>query len=271
MKHIIRLYIKEYFSLNNKCILYLFLHILFSIAAGIFFFIAIYLKLNLKLDVRSIANISSFFVLGQLLGSWLSSKLLDQINYFYLTSIALLIVALSLFLLCVIHQPSLLIPTVIILGVGCYLYIISSSFLITNLAGTTAQDRGRAISLLSVSSNMGIGIGGTLVNYFSIQYSQIMFALIGILLLIASLIYWIDGKIKFEANLNISDNYQNANKALYRLSLFFIFMLGIIFAQQRISYALFLNNSFGAFGASSIFLLNSLIIIFCLPISQKRL
>lgn len=265
MRTIIRSYLQEYFTLNTKCKMYLLLYMLFSVAAGVSFFIALYLKLHLKLAVEAIGHISACFLLGQLLGSWLASNSLDKLNYFYLTALSLFALALSFFAIAFIHEPILLIPMMLIMGISSYFHIISSSFLITNLAGSSHESRARAISLLDVSSNIGIGIGGVLVNYFSTAHSQRMFLVISFLLILTGVIYLCDGKVKFQLSHEAPGMHTKPNRSMYRLSLFFIFMLGLIFAQQRISYALFLNESFGQSGASSIFLLNSLIIICCLP------
>ena len=111
-----------------------------------------------------------------------------------------------------------------------------------------------AISLLNVSSNIGVGLGGVIVSYLSKNYPIMMFVTIGISLLIISIIYFYEPNefvTIIEENNIVKKSKSNFN--LYLLSLSVIFILGIIFAQQRVGYAIFLEENFGESGASSFF------------------
>jgi predicted MFS family arabinose efflux permease len=156
-----------------------------------------------------------------------------------------------------------------LLGVFSYIFTIANNYFIPLAAGNTDEEQARSISLLSVSSNIGVGIGGALVSILSNQYPTILFALMSITLIVSSGAY-------FKQNIKLSSSVDKGaeskfplNKHYYFLSLFVIFMLGLIFAQKRVSYSLFVESNFGSNDTSFLFILNSLLIIFFLPSVTK--
>lgn len=93
-----------------------------------------------------------------------------------------------------------------------------------------------------------------------------MFTMMALILGISAFFYLFDCSenmaIKKEKT-GTSDFQANSN--VYHLSLCIIFILGLVFAQQRVGYSLFLTQYYGDSGASFIFMLNALLIIFFLP------
>lgn len=268
---IVKQYIHSYVNLNKKCKLYLLFYMIQSISAGVAFFIAIFLNEYLLLTTDTISLIVGCFVTGNLLGSWLTSKLLDKSNPFKLSGVSLVLQALCFFAICFTTSTWVITLIMLILGMASYVYVICNDYLITALAGKMESERALAISLLNVSSNIGLGIGGVVVSYLSKGNPINMFAMIGITLIMSALFYFFDRSDKVHIKKeNQEEGGSKSNLNLYRLSLSIIFLLGLIFAQQRVGYSLFLTKYYGDSGASFIFMLNSFLIIFLLPTVTKN-
>ncbi|MCZ4786710.1 MFS transporter [Legionella pneumophila] len=264
-------YMGTYINLNNKCKLYLLFYMIQSISAGIAFFIAIFLNEYLLLTADTISLIVGFFVMGNLLGSWLTAKLLDKNDPYKLSGISLILQAICFFAICYTTSTWFITLVMLVLGVASYVYVICNDYLITALAGKMESERAVAISLLNVSSNIGLGIGGVMVSYLSKSNPIYMFTIIGITLTVSALFYFLDRTSRVCINTENHDaTGSKSNLNLYRLSLSIIFLLGLIFAQQRVGYSLFLTKNYGDSGASFIFMLNSFLIIFFLPTVTKN-
>lgn len=260
-------YISEYKSLSTLCKKYLNLYMLQSVTAGVGFFIAIYLEIHFKLPPKTIGYIVGCYIAGNFFGSWFTARVLDKYDSFKYSALMLIIQGLSFLAICLISNITLISIIMFILGVSSYAYTITNNYVITVLAGNNEDKRSTAISLLNVFSNIGIGLGGAIVSIFSKNQPILMLSSMGVILMVSALFYLkSEGMDKqSEQKIKGKDNDLVPSVIIYRLSLFIIFGLGLIFAQQRVSYSLFLENSFGESGASTVFLLNSLLIIFLLP------
>lgn len=266
----VKKYLSGYRILNSSCKRYLWLYMLHSISAGVAFFIAIFLHDFLSFSADIISIIVGFYVVGNLLGSWLSAKLIDKNKPFKLSALSLIIQGVCFFSICCMTSYLALSIILLILGTASYVYMISSNYLITWLAGTEEKHRASAISLQNVFSNVGLGLGGVIVSYLSRSHSIFMFVSVGTLLIMSGIIYLFYQSKELEVfEENSTDKLSLPNLNLYRLSLVIVFFLGFIFAQQRVSYSLFLKINFGGSGAGFIFFLNSILIIFFLPTVTK--
>ncbi len=237
-----------------------------TITAGVGFFIAVYLDIHLKLPTHIIGYIVSLYVAGNLIGSAISTKILDLSNPVRLSGISLFSQSICFATLCLTDYVPIISIAMFFLGAFGYVFTITNNYFIPMISGSSDEEQARSISLLSVASNIGVGLGGALVSLLSSNHPVVLFAFVSATLLISSAAY-------FKRNINLcgsSANKENKvqfsyHKQNYFLSLFVIFVLGLIFAQKRVSYSLFLENSFGANDASFLFMLNSLLIIFLLP------
>ena len=272
-----RSYFKNFVCLSYEARIMLMIYMCQCISAGVAFFIAIYLKIHLDLSAESIGFIVSLFATGNLLGAIGAAKILDRVNPFLITTASLFIQGccfLSIALSSSVYSIGI---AMLMLGISGYAYVVSSEFLIVTSSGRTEKIKSSAISFINVSSNMGVGLGGVLVTVFSAMHPKELIMGIGVSLLLLSLYY-----LKARSNITYKNESVNSNSKVYSLyrphiyylSLFFIFVLGLVFAQQRVSYSLYLENNFGNSAISSLLLLNSLLIIVFLPsvndYSQKK-
>ncbi len=263
-------YLRTFTSLNNKCKLFLYLFFIRSFSAGIIYYIAIYLShINLKANV--IGYEISSLILGNLLGSLLVSQVLNNNNTFKLAGYGLFIQGLCFLIISLFSSTYLLALAVFSIGFFGYIYKISSDFLITSLSGEDKNSRSKAITLMSVFSNLGLGLGGASVGLISENNAKFLFLGTGILLLVASMPYFKNNSQLSEIINNNSNDNELPNSNLFILSLISILVMGMIFAQQRIGFGIFLNNHFSGSGMSAIILLNSAMIILVLPILRPYL
>ncbi len=261
-------YIKSFLSLNSLSRYMLFIYMIQSISAGVAFFIAIYLDIHLHINVETIGLLVSLFAGGNLLGSFISAKILDKSNPFTISLYSLILQGCS-FIFIALNQSIFSIGTAMfILGASGYAYVVASEFLITDLSGSLEKNRAKAISFINISSNLGVGLGGVLVSFFSKNHSVFLLVGIGVLLLFLS-VYYLKEKRTIQYDFKQSDTKETVSKSenflAYCLSLFVIFFLGLIFAQQRVSYSLYLEQNFGETAVSSLLLTNSILIILFLP------
>lgn len=271
-------YYKNFISLSYNARVMLMIYMFQCVSAGVAFFIAIYLKIHLDLGAETIGFIVSLFATGNLVGAIGTAKILDKLDPFRITIISLLIQGgcfLSIALAPSVYWIGVL---MFLLGVSGYAYVVSSEFLIVSCSGHEEKVKSSAISFINISSNMGVGLGGVLVAFFSEIHPKELIIGIGLSLLLLSAFYLKPHKrILLSAN-DTNDNCDNTKESsypsrIYYLSLFYIFALGLVFAQQRVSYSLYLESNFGSSAISSLLLLNSFLIIGFLPsindISQK--
>lgn len=270
MKTIIENYLKTYTSLNDECKKYLLLYFVRSYSSGIIFYIAIYLA-NLNLNANVIGYQVSSLVLGNLLGSLFASQILNNNNVLKLAGFSLFIQGLSFGVISLHASVYILAAAVFFVGFSGYFYQVASSFIITGLSGSDKGSRSKAITLISVFSNLGLSLGGVSVSLFSENHALMLFLSTGLLLMIIAMPYFNNnthiGNL-IDNNIN-NDDSPETNFLL--LSLFAIMITGMIFAQQRVGFGIFLTDHFSGSGMSSIILINSMMIIFVLPTLRPML
>lgn len=270
MKKILDEYVRTYTSLNKECKTYLVLFFLRAYSAGIIFYIAIYLS-NLNLNANIIGFEISSLVLGNLLGSLFASHILTNKNVLNLAGLSLISQGLCFVIISSNSSLYLLAVSVFFIGFSGYFYQVSSGLLITGLSGSDKGSRSKAITLMSVFSNLGLSLGGVSVSLISENHAQLLFLSAGILLIIISIPY-------FQHNTKVSNSIDNnvnnddpPNLNFLVLSLMSILVTGMIFAQHRVGFGIYLNEHFSGSGMSTIIVINSAIIICILPILRPFL
>lgn len=272
MKKYVVDYIHSIRQINNECKVLLFFYMLQCISAGIAFFIAIYLDKHLSISPKSIGIIVSLFAAGNLLGALGAAKVSDYVSPYKISAISIFIQGACFCLIALSTSHYTLGLLMFCLGFSGYAYSANNQFLITSLSGKTKQERSNSISLISVSSNIGIGLGGALVSFLSKNYSfQLLFST-GVMLLAVS-IYYIKLESKklcfFNSSTDSTNKLRDTGRGYYAFSLITIFIMGLIFAQQRVSYSLYLNTNFNESIISMLLMLNSILIILGMPSVNK--
>ena len=270
MWHLIRKSIQTFQELNQECRILLFYYTLRSITSGITFFIALYLShINMKVSV--IGTEVTLLTLGNLIGAWLAAKFSDRTNPYFMSGLMLWIQGACFIAIALSHSVVVLGFAVFVYGLSGYAYMVINQALIPCVAGDSEKLRSQAISLISVTSNLGLMIGGVVVSLFSESYSMVMFLSFGIGL------FWIGLKlISTKSIIPIEKALPKGaastpNRKLYQLTLFISLLLGLYFAQQRLGYQIFLDQYFSDYQSSILIALNGILIIVFLPTLSKQL
>ncbi|VEG91778.1 MFS transporter [Legionella spiritensis] len=270
MKRTDKNYFAIYNQLDTKCKKFLFLYFIRAISAGIAFFIGIFLA-HIHMKWLFIGYEVTALSAGNLLGSWVTAKYSDKVNPLIFSGISLLLQGICFLLIAYSTQPFLLGWTVFLYGFAGYAFIAINHYIITSYSGDSEQIRAQVISFSSMASNIGLLIGGILVSYLSTDYAILLFSLMGIMLIVASLFYFSERKESITIrNSNLNDN-TNPNKQIYFTALAATFLLGFIFAQQRIGYQVFLEHHFTSFQISMILGVNTALIVLFLPYVTQRI
>lgn len=207
---------------------------------------------------------------GNLIGSWIATKTVEKFNPFRLSNVSLMLQGICFITLAFTKNPIILASTIFIYGASGYAYISYNNYLIPAAAGEQDKLRAHAISYTSIASNLGILIGGMIVNTLSSKYAFLIFNLVGITLVFISLIIKPENFILSQVSQE-KTYHKNQNRTLYLLALAIVFLMGIIIAQQRVGYQIFLENSFSSYQVNMILMLNSILIIAFLPALTQHL
>ncbi|WP_232220883.1 MFS transporter [Legionella tunisiensis] len=151
----------------------------------------------------------------------------------------------------------------LLMGLGSYLYITSSHYILNSTFNSSSSDRVNIISAQAIITNVGMLLSAILMGYCADGYYLSIFIAIAVLMLIVSL-------AASRINLNIheiSESSKNNNskveKFLYcTLGLLSIGAIGMMYSFHRVGYPIFLSNIFGNISTGYLMAVNPLIIIF---------
>ena len=257
-------YISDFRKLAPKCQRFIFLYFIRAISAGIAFYIGIYLAhIHMKWSV--IGYEVSALSAGCLLGAWLASKLSDKYNPFVCSGYSLILQGICFLSIAYSSLPLLLGIAVFLYGASGYFYLSLNNYIITSYAGNSEQQRTQAISYSSVASNLGLFAGGVVVSCLTKVYATLAFTLVGIALVMAAYFYIVDKGDSSALKLSNETDETGSSQLIYSTTLFITFLLGCIFAQQRVGYQIFLESHFDGSQISGLIGLNTFLIIALLP------
>lgn len=264
-------YLDTFRSLNNKARQYLLIYLIRSCTSGISFYIAIYLA-HLQLSAKIIGYEVSALVFGNLLGSFLVSHILNERNAFKISAISLFMQGVCFSVLIISHTPQLLGLSVFILGVFGYFYQVCSSYLITSIAGKDVVSRSKALTVMSVFSNFGLSCGGILVGILPENSMWVLFLASGLMLMLSAYPFVCNWNRSIEnIEISTSESHQGNNRNGLLISLITILIAGMIFAQQRIGLSIFLEQNYSSISVGFVIALNSIMIIFVLPLIRSHI
>jgi len=232
-----------------------------SLAGGMAFYFAFFLG-SLKFSPQIIGFIVSGMAVGNIVGAFVMGKMSDRTNPFYSSYLSLLFQGVSYILLALTKSPFIIGISMFLLGASSYAYMAVSEYAITSFSGQDERKRACALSLQNVASNIGTLVGGIIIASVSEKLAFNVFVCTGIMLIIFSLYFRFENKrAGFYIEKKTCSKQTNEDKHLYTYSLFFIFILGIIFAQQRVGYPIFLKENAGKGFIDLILTVNALLII----------
>lgn len=242
-------------KLSKTCYLSLLISFIECVAGGIIYYLSLYLRTSTPLTKLQIGQVGSILGLGAFIGALFSTYITDKFNS--KNNIIACFLCLGLSFLCLPQSMSFL-------TISACVFIIAfatSIFLTTNntlLLQNAPQDQNSLRFIQSIKvviENLASSCSILLIMFFAAQYYGQIFEIIGLFFCLFAL-----NAMKYlqvEKNSLIKPSYeelktpqQKKNKPYIIINA--VFIVGIIYAQQRVAYPLFLNETFSSFTITAI-------------------
>lgn len=269
-----KIYLASYRYVNRQCYYGFLLNLCQSIFIGIYYYLSIYFISVLHLSVTTSGVIIAFYGIGSILGSMLSGMLSDRWSPGIISAICLFIQAIAYTWLIQAQSHIFLILGMIILGIASYGFITANHLFV--LSYCDDGQRLKALNILSMSSNFGLGLSAVLITSVIVVGFHEIFFIAAMALVILSLItlvinkrYFVGDSLKKIQNSSSKESNEssskNANKTIATLILACIFFVGLIVAQLSTTYSIYIKVSYPELGLNSVailFAINSFIVVF---------
>ncbi len=263
-----KLYLTNYTGLSKSCWQGIIVCIINSILCGMFYFLSIYFVNTLHLSIATSGIIISSYGIGAIFGGFIGGKLSDDFSPKQVQTLALFAQAIGYFTLIKLKSPIFLVLNTFFLGLSSYLFITANYLFVLSQTSSEENMRLRSINLLSMGSNLGLGLSAILIGFFAKYGFENLFYITGSLffLTFCSAIRIKDSSTspKNVENASPSANNPTINSFIIRVVLICVFLTGLAIAQLSSTYSLYLQSAFPAMGLKSVsilFTLNSLLIV----------
>ncbi|ODN43202.1 hypothetical protein BGC07_10075 [Piscirickettsia litoralis] len=224
---------------------------------------------DLGLSVGSATFIISCYGVGKILGGFLSGKLVDKFSANSVSAVSLLIMAFLFLIMAYLRDVYSLSLSGLIIGILAYGFITSNSVWVLNSCEKSSKMKLKAINMLSVSSNLGIGIAAAIVSLFAVAGFIIIFYISFFSLLTASIFLFLQDKhsdsLGNDFSEELSSDKKRGNKKVLLLALGCLFFIGIAVAEKTALYVVYLHQNFPQYSISLIgllFMLNPIMVVF---------
>jgi MFS family permease len=273
---IIKNYFSNYTGLPRSCWQGIFLNFIESALAAVYYFLSIYFVDILHINISTAGIIISFYGLGTILGGFVGGKMSDKISPRIVSMASLLGQAITFLALIKIKNPIFIAVDLFILGIATYGFITSNYVFVLSYCKNSEADRLKAINILNIVSNLGIGLAALIIGELAANDFQNVFYLSGIFLLILAILLalqqnrltYIDNKKDNDKIIINSTNiervtFKGSNRAV-NLALVCLFFTGMIVSQLSTTYSIYLKETFPQFGIhafSLFFFLNTCLVV----------
>ncbi len=251
-------------KLSKTCYLLLLFSFLECAAGGIVYYLSLYLSTSTPLTKLQIGQIGSIIGFGALSGALCSTYITDKLSSKNVIIASFILLGLGFF--CLPQSTSFLVISVctFIIGIATSIFLTTNNTLLLQNAPQDQTSLRFVQSMKVVSENLGNSCSILLIMFFAAQYYGQIFEVIGLFFLLFAF-----NTMKFlslrknpvESPSTEAKTNQKANKKQLYLTVGAVFIVGIIYSQQRIAYPLFLNETFASFTIiASLFWLDPIIV-----------
>lgn len=249
----------------------IFISLIESSLIAICYYLAIYYVKELHFTILQSSTLITCYGVGSMVGAYLAGKLADKFSSKLISSIALFIQSTTYIFLIYNKNFATLIPNLFITGIASYGFITACHAWVLAECTQSESERLKAINLLSVASNLGLGLSAILISLSGfINFTGIFF--ISAIVLICMGVYIIrqsDNSIRKDSNkqndLKSTIKYNFQSHALVLYALVCLFLMGILISQFNSNYPIFLVETFTSLGIRSfsiLFIINTLMVVF---------
>ena len=254
-------------GINNYCsktIMLMVIYAIQSICGGIAFYISLFLKSSAGLDPLHISIVIAANSMGNILGSFAAGYISDKYNPSYSLKIGLFLQGIGLLTLVFSQQFYTIFFIMGMMGLGSYLYITSSLYMLNSKFNNSSQNRTKIISTQYIISNIGMFFSAILMGYCAAGYYPYIFVSLAILVLLIAITLRPFEK-DFYLNTSLEQSHEKAaekSSFFYLVGLAAIGIIGIMYSQYRVGYPVFLQSNFGNINTGFLMAMNPLIILF---------
>ncbi|MDF1795371.1 MAG: MFS transporter [Coxiellaceae bacterium] len=270
-------YIKNYQSISKKSLNSILICLLQTTATGLAFYLSIYLVSTLHYSVVSAGIVLSCYGVGTMLGGIVGGKLSDKIAPTKVIIASLLIESILFNALPSFKQLHVIMLIAALLGVCTYMFKTANTIqLIRSCSSDNNHDRITAINILYTATNIGIGTSALLIGLFAHYGFSYLFYAGGMMTLLLAIhqMFFINHSENTHLIGKPTDSQQDnrQNKKIFFTVLVSLFITGLIIAQLRTTYSIYIHNLFPQYGLHGIGLLlainPALIILFQTPLTS---
>ncbi|WP_094092135.1 MFS transporter [Legionella clemsonensis] len=199
-----------------------------------------------------IGQIGFFVGFGSLLGGIISAAVIDLICPSSIVVVSLLMGSIGFYFIPMCRESYYYAFCTLLIGISTSLFISCNNTLLLKSVSRNEKKLRIVQSLKAVTENIGSSFSILLIMFFAAQNYATIFQILGITLLVLGVLA---AKI-IKKELNVVDVVNPANRLIQnrkgKKSTFFyaissVFLIGILFAQQRIAYPLFLQERFNSY------------------------
>src|SRR3990167_6037555 len=187
MSLLIKKYCEQYTGLSWACWGGISFGFLQTSIGSVFYFLSIYLVDNLHYSISESGLMISCYGLGAVSGGYCGGRLSDHIHPKLVTSISLAAQAIAILGLLVVDSSLYLMGILFVLGSSVYAFITSNYTYILDQCGDNEVSRLKVINILSMSSNLGLGVSALMIGGLSGFWFNHVFLVSGLLLLLLSI------------------------------------------------------------------------------------
>ena len=248
-----------------------------SLATGLAFYLSIYLVSTLHYSIVSAGIVLSCYGIGTMIGGVVGGKLSDRTAPHKVVIMSLLFESVLFTALPYFTDLHIIMLITALLGISAYMFKTANTIQLINTSSSSDNNsRLTAINILYTASNIGIGTSALLIGLLAHLGFAYLFYAGGILTLLLA-IYQIIYLSNTETN-KTADKRPNAqqsahqNKKIFLTVLLSLFITGLIIAQLRTTYSIYIHHLFPQFGMHGLGLLlvlnPALIILFQTPLTN---
>lgn len=267
-KSIFIIYINTFRGLPKSVWKILGIHFINTVLAGTFYFLSYYFVHVLNYNIKIATLFISCYGLGSIVGGLIGGKFTDIYSPRLVSIISLILEGLAFFLFLSFTSKALLIANMILFGVASNSFITSNYIWALNSCENNESQKLKAINILNVISNLGLGLAAVLLGILNIIHFEVLFAFYGFIFLLLAgylFLFTTDGRknvmVRSQKNANIN---QAPNEVFIYLMLFSLFLVGIVISQMSSTYSIYIHANFSEYGLggfSFLFLINTLLVV----------
>ena len=261
-------YLNSY-KLPFPCWKRIFVSFIESAAAGIVFFLSVYFSSVLGIQIYAVGMILSSYGAGTIIGGILGGILSDKFSENIISIAGLGLMSLSIFLIILIKSMSFLVLDLFLLGLSSYLFVTANTIWVLNFCKKNTHAKQQSLSVLYVSSNLGLGFSALIIGFSSARIFHYIFLIACLLLLLAAYYLYRNRdeapQYQFnEKNIDVVNDVSTKKKHAGWIVLGCLFLIGLVIAQLNTTYPIYIHHNFkwlGMMGIGILFSLNAALIV----------